>query len=704
MAFGSLWGLIACHSYGFHGMRVPFPVRQMLRLLSQSISRHVERLSYARRVHTRKLTNTMVSSQHPTGYIVSTDDLLELFDADCGILVIGKAAKILGPHFHSHEMLIITEYLRLKKYSVIQASQAIVHDFPDLRLPRGLKTIAGLLLIPLSSQGSDFIAFFRFGKPEQVRWGGKPYKKGGEEKASLEPRKSFKIWVETVAGRCRPWTDEEVETAGVLALVYGKFIAVWRQKESALKSTKLTNLLLSNASHEVRTPLNHIINYLEMALNGPLDSEARENLRQSHAASKCLLFTINDLLDLTSFESGNETSFNEPFDLHQAIEQATYLYQKEAKRRNVDFRLELDQCPRGVIGDAKKIRTVVQNLAANSLKYTAKGTITVRCSSLSEGTSGVSEKMTAEILVADEGCGISSEKLDVIFRDLEQVESLDSSGNSGPSGMGLGLAVVARVVQQLNGHLRVNSSVGRGTRISIFIPLKVSERISRSTSSSSPSGRSLNIIDRKQSARGDIGNLMQSLVHDPITSCPQDPIQSRDWVLGASCPSYDDKESTVGSQKLRILVAEDNDINRAILAKRLSLDGHEVVNATNGQECIDLIMSDGFFDVVLMDIQMPIVSGLEASERIRNIENTKGFRKAGATRLRSHIIIFAISASIIEQQYDELVRYGVDGWILKPIDFRRLQQILRGVNDPSLRKGDVYHPGYNWEDGGWLGK
>ena len=101
---------------------------------------------------------------------------------------------------------------------------------------------------------------------------------------------------------------------------------------------------------------------------------------------------------------------------------------------------------------------------------------------------------------------------------------------------------------------------------------------------------------------------------------------------------------------------------------------------------------------------MPILGGFEASQRIRLNENSKRYRKASreSLHIHGHIPIFAISASLFECQYDELVRYGLDGWILKPIDFRRLKDILQGVTDPLARKRDVYYPGYNWEVGGWL--
>ena len=152
------------------------------------------------------------------------DDLLGLFDADFGVIVIGGGAKILGPNQHGQEVLIMAEYLRLKQFNVIQVSQAVTEDFPDLQLSNGLEVIAGLLYVPLSSGGMDFIAFLRKGQPRDVRWAGRPSRADGrgDEKTSLEPRKSFKVWSETVAGRCRQWSDEHLETAGVLALVYGK--------------------------------------------------------------------------------------------------------------------------------------------------------------------------------------------------------------------------------------------------------------------------------------------------------------------------------------------------------------------------------------------------------------------------------------------------------------------------------------------------
>ncbi|CDO69279.1 hypothetical protein BN946_scf185042.g181 [Trametes cinnabarina] len=748
VAFGTLWGLVACHSYGPHGMRVSFPVRQMLRLLSQSISRNIERLSYAQRLLTRKLINTMPTDQHPGGYIVSNaDDLLSLFDADYGVLVIGEGAKILGPNQNGQEILIVAEYLRLKQFTTLQVSQAVTVDYPDLQLTNGLEVIAGLLYVPLSTGGRDFIAFLRKGQPREVHWAGRPYR-SDDRRNLLEPRRSFKVWTETVAGRCRAWTDEHIETAGVLALVYGKFIEVWRQKENALQTTKLTNILLSNASHEVRTPLNHIINYLELAMNGPLDTETRENLSHSHAASKSLLFTINDLLDLTRLESGNETSFNEPFDLHQAIEDSTLLYRNEARRRGLQFTLDLQNCPRQVVGDSRKIRTVVANLTANALKYTSRGEISVICRAFDEPT-GLRDggDLAVEIVVADTGVGIPSDRLENIFREFEQVETAPKAHSPG---LGLGLAVVARIVEQVGGQLRVDSVLGQGSRFSFLLPLTTDLPDGSLSSGSSISSHQ---SSSKQASRG---SEIDDLVHAFSSTHMDGAVTSQDGqvvrrtqsrpppassgqgveVCGSATPlkpikvdGYD-QDSPVASKhvveqrngspakrspssrsqsqspypRLRILIVEDNDINRMILAKRLSLDGHTVVNTTNGQEGLEVVQTDRHFDCILMDIQMPLLNGYEATERIRAMEQDLELLDRVSHRFNGRIPIFAVSASLFEHQRDDLYRQGMDGWILKPIDFKRLRNILRGVVDPVQREKDMYRPGISWEIGGWLTK
>lgn len=475
-AFSELWGLIACHSYGDKGMRVSFPIRKMCRLVGDTASRNIERLSYASRLQARKLINTAPTDKNPSGYIIaSSDDLLKLFDADFGLLSIKGETKVLGIIDQSQEALAMLEYLRMRKLTSVVASQDVREDFPDLRYPPGFQVLAGLMYVPLSVGGSDFIVFFRRGQIKEVKWAGNPYEKVVRDGTAgyLEPRTSFKTWHETVIGKCREWNEEQVETAAVLCLVYGKFIEVWRQKEQALQNSKLTRILLANSAHEVRTPLNAIINYLEIALEGTLDNETRENLAKSHSASKSLIYVINDLLDLTKTEEGQNLIKDEVFDLPACIQEATEPFEIDARRKGIEYHVSQHEgLPRFVHGDARRVRQALSNVTANAIAHTDSGSVSIE----------VFVKETrdhhaiVEFVVADSGSGMSSQKLDNLFQDLEQVSTEEADEDQDPSDtrtLGLGLAVVARIVRNMDGQLRLKSEENQGSRFVMQLPFQL---------------------------------------------------------------------------------------------------------------------------------------------------------------------------------------------------------------------------------------
>lgn len=492
-AFDELWGLIACHTYGSKGMRVSFPIRKMCRLVGDSASRNIERLSYASRLQARKLINTVPTKDNPSGYIIaSSEDLLKLFNADFGLLSIRDETKILGKVEESQEVLAMLEYLRLRAITSVTTSIDIKEDFPDLHYAPGFKNLAGFLLVPLSSAGQDFIAFFRKPQTKEVKWAGNPYEKFIKEgtEGYLEPRKSFKTWSETVIGQCRNWTEEEIETAAVLCLVYGKFIEVWRQKEAALQNTQLTRLLLANSAHEVRTPLNAIINYLEIAMEGSLDNETRDNLSKSHSASKSLIYVINDLLDLTKTEEGGELTKDEIFDLRDVLREGTEMFSGDAKRKNISYDvIGRPDLPAQVIGDARRVRQAISNVTANAIQNTSAGGISVEMSVASR--KGL--HIEIETRITDTGAGMDPKKLDALFRELEQVqiegegdntmEALTGPGTSLTQGgkleegrtLGLGLAVVSRILRNMNGQLRLKSEEGKGSSFVLVFPLNLPE-------------------------------------------------------------------------------------------------------------------------------------------------------------------------------------------------------------------------------------
>lgn len=481
-AFNELWGLIACHSYGTKGMRVSFPIRKMCRLVGDSASRNIERLSYASRLQARKLINTVPTEHNPSGYIVaSSDDLLKLFGADYGLLSVRDETKILGQLEQTQEALAMLEYLRLRKLTSVTTSTDIRVDFPDIRYTPGFTVIAGLLFVPLSVTGSDFIVFFRKGQTREVKWAGNPYDKLTKEgtEGFLEPRSSFAVWSETVVGKCREWTEEQIETAAVLCLVYGKFIEVWRQKEAALQNSQLTKLLLANSAHEVRTPLNAIINYLEIALEGAIDQETRENLSKSHSASKSLIYVINDLLDLTKTEEGHNLVKDEVFDLPATIREAAEMFAGDARRKRLEYDVvENPGVPQYVVGDQRRVRQAISNVTANAIQHTPSGAVKIEMWLVERAET----RVEVDIVVQDTGVGMSTAKLDYLFRDLEQVQSeteevlqehiatdsdVMSEKSQGRKTLGLGLALVARIIRNMNGQLRLKSEEGKGSRFVI---------------------------------------------------------------------------------------------------------------------------------------------------------------------------------------------------------------------------------------------
>ncbi|KAI0107666.1 hsp90-like protein [Hypoxylon sp. NC0597] len=865
-AFNELWGLIACHSYGSKGMRVPFPIRKLCRLVGDTASRNIERLSYASRLQARKLINTMPTDRNPSGYITaSSDDLIKLFDADCGMLSIRGETKILGKIEQSQEALAMLEYLRLRSFTSVLTSQDIHEDFPDLRYPPGFSIIAGLLYVPLSTGGNDFIVFFRKGQVREVKWAGNPYEKVVKEGTSsfLEPRSSFKAWHEIVVGKCREWSEEQVETAAVLCLVYGKFIEVWRQKEAALQSSRLTRLLLANSAHEVRTPLNAIINCLEIAMEGPLDQETRENLARSHSASKSLIYVINDLLSLTNMEDGQELIKDEIIDLPACIQEATEPFKADAKRKGIFYEvIEHPGLPRYVHGDYRRVRQAVVNMTANAIQHTREGSIRVE----SYVTEVLENRVKVEIVVQDTGCGMSDEKLDNLFRDLEQVsadvdeptsvEEVEKPGKGRT--LGLGLAVVARIVRNMNGQLRLKSEEGKGSRfvIQLSFGLPTSQTfenidassiagksksiesmasvtktlpstdldevmlvdhgslsVAKSTntakrssiekrsldetnsasslrSAASTGGQSnksdadrlidaiqtplslggldekavslqgLNSREREENLRASINSMPgSSMIQSSSTiggdSSEQPTALQRSTTAPTEVPSgqyhvtdtktsikavkvpdevFDqpvksppsqtskvlfeipedtkhageqaDKRKSVPpmlSSKLQVLIAEDDPINLKILKRRLEKAGHQVYHAVNGEDCAAVYREKpAAFDVILMDMQMPIVDGLTSTKMVRAFEKSGSHLQLSplaATYKRTPI--FAVSASLVERERLLYVEAGFDGWILKPIDFKRLNVLLDGISNNGVRAECLYAPG-EWERGGWF--
>ncbi|KAG8724688.1 Light-sensor Protein kinase [Ceratobasidium sp. 395] len=381
------------------------------------------------------------------------------------------------------------------------------------------------------------------------------------------------------------------------------------------------------------------------------------------------------------------------------------------------------------MGDLKKIRTVVSNLTANAVKYTETGQITVECRRFKEpiGLRG-SNEVVVEIIVADTGRGISGTKLESIFREFEQVESSDL-------GLRSSLASLSNLV---------------GSQFSLLIPFALT---SGSSSERSLSPNSTN--PDSHSRTSSVGFVYASTTSASIQSTN---IRIDDMIvaisaptsrIGSASPSRDEPRSSSSHMKRpssgsipqtpsirtrqantppaifkvegsRYLVCgvkpDESDTDRAPTsppsqALVLEQAANRVLKQLEHPEAVQKVETDREWDCVLMDIQMPILDGFGETKAIRGLESADQAKNPARTiptdcvsmRLNGRIPIFAVSASLLEDQREKMHDLGMDGWILKPIAFDRLWSIIRGITDLEQRQRDKYQPG-KWEIGGWLGE
>lgn len=264
---GKLWGLIVCHSYGPTATRVPFSVRELSYFIGVAASTCLEKLLNADKLQARRIIDTLQGQKNPNECIAaSSEELLKLFEADCGFLVIEGEARTIGRLSSYTEAVTVLRYLFFRRLNEILFSSNITDDFKDMHYPSGFKSIAGVLYIPLSGVTDDCVVFFRRNQLREVHWAGRPSLFG--DIGTLEPRNSFRRWTQVVDGTSKNWTPEQgtwsshlsplrydltqplANIAAMAQLVYGSFIRVWREKEAAVKETRLKRLLLHDVSHQ----------------------------------------------------------------------------------------------------------------------------------------------------------------------------------------------------------------------------------------------------------------------------------------------------------------------------------------------------------------------------------------------------------------------------------------------------------------------
>ena len=398
--------------------------------------------------------------------------------------------------------------------------------------------------------------------------------------------------------------------------------------ENALKSAKQTaekkNVFFSNVSHDMRTPLNAIIELSELALEPGTEPEKTENyLEKIQKSGEQLLSLVNDILDMSRIEHGKEQSLDyKTMDLKSWFRQAASLFESTAEKEKKQFHTEIAINDSLVYCDPFRLNQILNNLLSNAFKYSEEGAgITVRLKEIaSQNSSG-----KYQLIVEDTGIGMSEEFLEQIFEPFARETTFAPTRITGT---GLGMPIVKSLVQQLSGEITVQSELGKGTVITVTVPLQIADP-------------------------------------DPNPDSNPDSNPGTDSIPAAETETEKRKFSLKGKT---ILVAEDNEINMEILSIRLSMLGVKIIPAWNGREALELFqtLGENEIDAILMDMQMPEMDGCSASEAIRALPRADA----------KTVPIIAVTANAFAEDIAKTTAAGMNGHIAKPIDFDRLTELL----------------------------
>ncbi|MEI6712385.1 MAG: ATP-binding protein [Verrucomicrobiota bacterium] len=481
-------------------------------------------------------------------------------------------------------------------------------------------------LDPDSRQNSYFV-WFREELLGEIHWGGNPDKALdiSPEDGRISPRKSFQKFIQKVEGRSLPWESVDVSIAQQFRNEYLNYTqkqqegkvrdALHLVAESEKAANQAKGQFLATMSHEIRTPLNGILGFTELLLETPLREDQRKFANIIQMAGSNLLVTINDILDFSKIESGKITLEKLPIHLGHVLEEATTIVSQKARDKGLELQIHTQPgLSLELEADPVRIRQVVLNLLGNAVKFTDRGRITVRI-----GETTIDEERCFEIQVSDSGIGLSPEEQGNLFQRFAQA-STSTTRRFG--GTGLGLAICKQLVELMGGQIGVHSAPGQGSTFWLTLPFQ-------------------------ETARNIPASAPHSEEHQTTTTAHPSPTAPR--------------------ANLRLLVAEDNEINRMFVKALIQKFGIHADYVPNGAEAVAAFKTHNY-DVILMDCHMPEMDGFTATQMIRQIEAQRG--------TQHRIPIFALTADAIQETHTQCLECGMDAVLTKPLQVKKLRDAL----------------------------
>jgi signal transduction histidine kinase/ActR/RegA family two-component response regulator len=427
---------------------------------------------------------------------------------------------------------------------------------------------------------------------------------------------SFSVSLRRAAG-----PDENAGAAPCVMLTMTDITEVMRAKSEAEQANRFKTEFLSNMSHEIRTPMNAILGMTQIANRSRDIDKIKGCIDQVESSSHHLLGILNDILDMSKIEAGKLEFSEEAFKLSDTVLFTVSLMQSRTDSKHIAITHDIAIEHEYVTADSMRLNQVILNLLSNAVKFSPRGG-EVNLSVKESGSRGEGGGAPLYLFkVADKGIGMDEEQLGRLFKSFEQA---DSSISKRFGGTGLGLAISKSIVEAMGGRIWAESEPGAGSVFSFEVPLKTAE--------------------------------------DGGATEPND-------VAGPEAGGTDDPGPSADLSGVRVLLADDIDINRDIVREMLSGAGIVIEEARDGREAVELFKNSphGHFDIILMDVQMPEMDGYEATKHIRSMDRPDA---ASAT-------IIAMTANALKADVENALKAGMDGHIAKPIDFQAAMKLLK---------------------------